>query len=209
MLPKEVFEDRDQGLGICQGFILVRGIGFLFHDDIRMGQKKVFIIEGNIADNTEAVGNEPKFKGITEMAIDIHLLDGGICSSMRRHGSIGGLIKVIGIIEMVGVFKSFELFYDAVKVFGVVSGNIGFDAGSVENGHGSEGRINTLTDWLSKIHKAVKHHLQVRKEVLLNYSGNWQKYLPKRAAYVLSYRYIYLLVDWSIVFRQLYFTMNQ
>ena len=48
MLFKEVFQDGDQGFGISQGLIFIRGIGFLFHDDIRMCQEKVFIIEGDV-----------------------------------------------------------------------------------------------------------------------------------------------------------------
>ena len=78
MLLKEVYKDRDQGFGICQGFVFIRGIGFLFHDDIRMRQKKVFIIEGNVSDNSQSVGDYAEFKGIAEMPIDVHLLDGRV-----------------------------------------------------------------------------------------------------------------------------------
>ena len=109
--------------------------------------------------NAQAVGDETEFVGIAEMIVDVHLLDGGVGFGMGRHGGIGGLVRVIGIIEPLSFFECLELFDDAVGVFGIVFRYPCFDAGGVKNSHGGKGGIDLLADWLRQIHKVVEHGL--------------------------------------------------
>lgn len=53
---------------------------------LRIVIKEVPVIKGNIPDNAESVCNHPEFIGITEMAVDVHLLNGRIGGSVGRHG---------------------------------------------------------------------------------------------------------------------------
>ena len=46
-----------------------------FHNDIRVDVEEVPVVKGNVPDNAKAVGNDAKFIGIAEMAVDIHLRD--------------------------------------------------------------------------------------------------------------------------------------
>ena len=165
--PEEVFQDGDEGLGISKGLVLVRRVGFLLNDDIRVCIEEILIVKGDAADNAQAVGDETEFVGIAEMTVDVHLLDGGVGFGMGRHGGIGGLVRVIGIIEPLSFFECLELFDDAVGVFGIVFRYPCFDAGGVKNSHGGKGGIDLLADWLRQIHKVVEHGLQIREEILL------------------------------------------
>lgn len=45
MLFEEIFQNRNQCFGIGRGFVFVRGICFFSNHDIRMGGKKVLIVE--------------------------------------------------------------------------------------------------------------------------------------------------------------------
>ncbi len=164
---EEVLQDGDEGLGIGKGLVLVRGIGFLFYDDIRVCLEEILVVKSDAADNAQAVGHEAELVGIAEMPVDVHLLDGGVGLSMGRHGGIGSLVGVIGIIEPLSLFESLELPDDAVGVFGVVLRHPCLDAGGVKDGHGGKGGVDFLADWLRQIHKAVEHGLQVREEILL------------------------------------------
>ena len=165
--PEEVLQDGDEGLGISKGLVLVRRVGFLLNDDIRVCIEEILIVKGDAADNAQAVGDETEFVGIAEMTVDVHLLDGGVGFGMGRHGGIGGLVRVIGIIEPLSFFECLELFDDAVGVFGIVFRYPCFDAGGVKNSHGGKGGIDLLADWLRQIHKVVEHGLQIREEILL------------------------------------------
>ncbi len=164
---EEVLQDGDEGLGIGKGLVLVRGIGFLFYNDIRVCLEEVLVVKGDVADNAQAVGHETELVGIAEMPVDVHLLDGRVGFGMGRQGSIGGLVRVIGIIKPLCFFECLELFDDAVGVFGIIFRHPCLDAGGVKNGHGGKGGINVLADWLRQIHKIVEHGLQVREEILL------------------------------------------
>lgn len=45
MRLKEILQYGDQRFCVCEAFIFIWGIGFLFNGDIRMGFQKIFIIE--------------------------------------------------------------------------------------------------------------------------------------------------------------------
>ncbi len=93
------------------------------------------------------------------MSIDIRLLDGRVCSSMGGHGTIGGFVRVIGIIQAVRFFEGFELPDDTVGVLGVVFRNPCFNAGGVKEQHGRFVFINTLADRFGQVHKMIEHGL--------------------------------------------------
>ena len=100
MLPEEILQCRDQRFGIRRALVLVRGIRFLSNNDLGMGFEKIFVVKGNMPDDTQPICNDAEFKSIAEMPIDIHLPDCG-GGGMGRHGAVGGFIgiKVDGFIE--------------------------------------------------------------------------------------------------------------
>ena len=164
---EEIFQDGDEGLGISKGLVLVRGIGFLLYDDIRVCLEEILVVKGDAADNAQPVGHEAELVGIAEVPVDVHLLDGGVGFGVGRHGGIGSLVRVIGIIQPLSFFESLELPDDTVSVFGIVLRHPCLYAGGVKNGHGGKGRVELLADGLRQVHKAVEHGLQVREEILL------------------------------------------
>ena len=117
MLLKEILQCRDQRFGICEALVLIRGIRFLSNNDLRMGFEKIFVVKGNMPDDTQPVCNDAEFKSIAEMPIDVHLLDCGVGGGMGRHGAAGGFIGIKGIVQAVGFFKGFELFDNTVGIF--------------------------------------------------------------------------------------------
>ena len=56
-------------------FILIRGIRLLFNNDFRMFFKEILVVEVDMADNAQAVGYNAKFIGITEMPVNVKLLN--------------------------------------------------------------------------------------------------------------------------------------
>ena len=66
------------------------------------------LLKSDILTNAKPVCNDAEFKGITEMSIDIHLLDGRISGGVGRHGAVGSFIRVEGIIQPVGFLKVFS-----------------------------------------------------------------------------------------------------
>ena len=58
-------------------------------------------------DNAKAIGNNPNLKSITEMAIDVHLFDFRISSSVGRHGAVSRFIRVVILIVIMGFCVSF------------------------------------------------------------------------------------------------------
>ena len=104
MLPEEILQCRDQRLGICKALVLVRRTRFLSNNDLGMGFEKIFVVKGNMPDDTQPVCNDAEFKSIAEMPIDIHLLDSGVGGGMGRHGAVGGFIGIKGIVQAVGFF---------------------------------------------------------------------------------------------------------
>ena len=104
-----------------QGFYLHQENRLFFYNDFGVGCKKVFVVKAYISDDTKSVCYNAKFIGIAEMSVHIHLLNGRICGSMRRHGAIGCFVRVVGIIQSFCLFKCFELLYDTVGIFGLFS----------------------------------------------------------------------------------------
>ena len=121
--------------------------------------KKVFLIKTDVPDNAKPVCEDAEFKGITEMPVDVHLLDGRVSGGMWRHGTIGSFIRGIGIIQTIGFFKGFELPDDTVGILGVVLCNPCFNSGGVKEQHGGFLLINTLADRFGQINKMVEHRL--------------------------------------------------
>lgn len=80
-------------------FVLVRGIGFLPGDNLRMGSRKVLVVKGNMPDDAETVCDDAKLEDIAEMAVDIKLFDLRIGGCMGRHETIGSFVRVIGFIK--------------------------------------------------------------------------------------------------------------
>ena len=80
-------------------FIFIRGIGFLFYNNLRMVSHKLFVVERNMSNDTKAIGYNAEFKNIAEVSIDVKLLDFGIGTSMGRHFSIGSLVGIIVFIK--------------------------------------------------------------------------------------------------------------
>ena len=124
-----------------------------------MSIQKVFVIESDVTNNAKPICNHAKLVGITEMSIDVHLLDSLIGSSMGRHGSISSLIRVVRIIKVVGFFKGFHLFDHTISVFRIIFGDPGFYTGGIEDGHGCKSRIKLLADRFGQINQVVEHRL--------------------------------------------------
>lgn len=124
-----------------------------------MSLKKVLVIKGNIPDNAESVGNNTEFISITEMPVNVHLLNGWIGGGMGRYGAVGGFIRVKGIVRPFCFFEGFKLFDDTVGIFGIVFCNPCLNAGGVKEKHGSFLCINTMADWFGQVNKMIEHGL--------------------------------------------------
>ena len=59
-------------------FIFVRRIGFLFDNDIRVRGHKVFVIERDMTDDAQSVGDNAKLEDTAKMLIDIQLLNDSV-----------------------------------------------------------------------------------------------------------------------------------
>ena len=82
-----------------------------------MGVKKIFVVGSDVTDNAKSLCDDTKFISITEMSIDVHLLDCLIGSSMGWHRAVGSFVRIIGIIKVQGFLKSFQLLDNAVCIF--------------------------------------------------------------------------------------------
>lgn len=122
-------------------------------------------------DNAQAIGDDTEFENITEMAVDIKMLDLRIGGGMRRHGVIGCRIRIVVLVKAHRFRICFPLFNDPVCVFGIVFSCEGFNTGRIKDRHICFDEIDCLTDWLCKVNKVVKDHLQIIREVLFE-SGN-------------------------------------
>ena len=63
----------DEGGGVTDGFVRIRGIGFLFYRHLRMGFFKIIIQKGDMPDDAEPVCEDCKFICIAEMSVDVLL----------------------------------------------------------------------------------------------------------------------------------------
>lgn len=55
--------------------------------------KKIFIIKADIPDDAKPGCDDAEFNGITEMPVDVYLLDGRIGGGMGRHRAIGSFVR--------------------------------------------------------------------------------------------------------------------
>ena len=124
-----------------------------------MSLKKVLIVKSDITDNTKTIGDDTEFIGITEVSVDIHLLDRLVGGSMRGHRAISGFVRVIIFIKVVSFGKSLQLFDDTVCIFGIIFSDPGFYTGSIEDSHGCKSRIKLLADRFGQINQMVEHGL--------------------------------------------------
>lgn len=124
-----------------------------------MGNTLYNVTKGNMPDNAQLVRNNAEFIGITEVPIDIHLLDGGSGRAMGRHGSVGCFIRVEGSLLVVCFFEGFQLADDTVGIFRVTFRNPGLNTRGIKKEYGSFCRINPLADQFRQINKAIKHRL--------------------------------------------------
>ncbi len=69
--------------------------GFFLYNDIGMGIHKVFVVEGNMANDAQSVGYNAKLENITKMSVDIKLFNFGVCGCIRWHVSISSFVWVI------------------------------------------------------------------------------------------------------------------
>lgn len=107
MLLKKVLQHRNESFGIRKAFILVRRVGFLSNHDIWVGIQKVFAIKVDIPGNARPICDDFEFKSITEMSVDVYLLDGGSGDSVGRHGVVGSFIRIEGVVQSICFFESF------------------------------------------------------------------------------------------------------
>lgn len=128
--------------------------------------KIILIIEIKGADNDKAIGKEAKLISIAEMAIDILLLNFMVCGCGRGHRRVGCLVRVVGVLKMMGFCICFQLADDTICVFGVVFGDIGFNPGCIEQEHRSQIGIYFLADRFRDVNETVKYGLQVGYKIL-------------------------------------------
>ena len=112
-----------------------------------------------MTDDTQPVSNNAKLEDIAKMIIDIELLNLRINRSMRRHGSIGSLIRIIRFIKAPRFRLCLKLPDDSVSILWIIFGNECFNAGRVKDGHIRFCRVNRLADRLGNIDKVIKHEL--------------------------------------------------
>ena len=151
---KKVLQSGDKQPGIMDGLILIGRIRFLPEDDLRMFIKEILVIELDMPDNAESIGDNAKFIGIAEMAVNVELLNVRISGGMGGHRTVSCFVGIIIVIEMHSFGVGFELLNDTVGILRVIFGNPGFNAGGIKDGHTGLGRIDCLADWFGKINQA-------------------------------------------------------
>ena len=112
-------------------------------------------------DDAQSVGDNTELEDIAKMPIDIELLNLRISRSMRRHGTIGSFIRIIGFIKALSFRVCLKLFDDPVSILGIIFGNKCFYAGRIKDGHIRFCRVNRLTDRLGNINKVIGNKLEV------------------------------------------------
>lgn len=112
-----------------------------------------------MADDAQSVGDNAELEDIAKMPIDIELLNLRISRSMRRHGTISSLIRIIGFIKALSFRICLKLLDDPVRILGIIFGNKCFDAGRIKDGHICFCRVNRLADGFSNINKLIEYEL--------------------------------------------------
>lgn len=161
---KEIREYRPEGRRITNGFILIRGIRFLFYRHLRMCGLKITIEESDVTDDTEAVSKDGKLVSIAEMAVDVELFCIRAGSSLGGHKAISHLVRINPRLVFIVRLEAAD---EGVKGFGVIFGDIEFNAGGIESKHGGKGGIDSPADGFREIDHMLEHQINIRKEVLL------------------------------------------
>lgn len=73
-----------------------------------------------------------EFIGITEVTIDVHLLDCRVGCSMGWHGTISCFVRIIGSIKVMGFLKNLQLFNNTVGVLRIIFRNPCFNTGGTK-----------------------------------------------------------------------------
>ena len=100
--------------------------------------EEVFVVEGDVADDAEAVRDDSCLIGVAEMPVDVKLFDVFAGGGAGRHGS----------------------------VIRIVPGDIGLDAGGVENGHARLCGVDGPADGFGQVNERLKERGQVTDEIL-------------------------------------------
>ena len=112
-----------------------------------------------MADDAQSVSDNAELEDIAKMPIDIELLNLRISRSMRRHGTIGSFIRIIGFIKALSFRVCLKLFDDPVSILRIILGYECFNAGRIKDGHICFRRVNRLTDRLGNINKLIEYKL--------------------------------------------------
>lgn len=120
-----------------------------------------------MADDTQAISDNAEFIGITEMPVNVKLLNVGICSGIGGHVIVGGFVRIIIIIKVHCFCVGRELFNNVVGISRVVFRNPCFYTGGIKDDHIGFSRVNGMADGFSKVNKLVEDRLDIIKEGLL------------------------------------------
>lgn len=85
---------------------------------------------------------------------------------INRNEMINCEIWVIVRMEALRFCISLKLSDDTVSIFGIVFCNESFNTRGIKDSHVGFSRVNSLTDWFSKVSGVLKYLLQINEEVL-------------------------------------------
>ena len=89
---------------------------------------------------------------------------------MGRHGTVGSLIRIVGLIKAMSFCIHLKLLDDSVGVLWIIFGNECFDSRRIKDGHISFCGINSLADGFCNINKVIEYELQIVRKVLFEAS---------------------------------------
>ena len=107
------------------------------------------------------------------MTVKILLFDLRVCWRVCRHGTVGSLIRVKGIIPAFGFCPGFQLPDLQICILGIVFRNVCFQTCSVKYGHGGLIGIDLLKDRFCKVNEGIKECLQVVLKILFKPGDLW------------------------------------
>lgn len=103
------------------------------------------------------------FISIAEMAVDVELFCIRAGSSLGGHKSVSHLVRIN--LRLVFIVR-LEAADEGIKGFGVIFGDIEFNAGSIESKHRGKAGIDSLADGFSEIDHMLEHQFNIRKSCL-------------------------------------------
>ena len=128
--------------------------------------EEVLVVEGDVADDAEAVRDDSCLIGVAEMPVDVKLFDVFAGGGAGRHGSVSRPVRAIRTVEALRLCIGFEPPDDGVRVFRIVLGDIGLDAGGVENGHARLCGVDGPADGFGQVNERLKERGQATDEIL-------------------------------------------